>query len=87
MTSLILGCLIVLVVKILTKLIIKAVIIAVCKVADLKYYTKSKTSVFYTGYTKQFILPPVDRQVSGPHGTLFIRFSNLLSKSKNLKKR
>ena len=40
-------------------MIAQAFIICAMKLADIKYYTKSKTSVYYTGYSKNYRLPPI----------------------------
>jgi len=55
----ILGAAIVLLTKVILKLVAQAVIACIMKLADIKYYTKTKTSVYYTGYSKNYRLPPI----------------------------
>jgi len=53
------GALMVVMVKLLLKIIAQAVIGCLLKILDIKYYTKSKGSIFYTGYSKNYRLPPI----------------------------
>lgn len=55
----IVGALMVVVVKTILKIVAQAVIGCVLKILDIKYYTKSRESVFYTGYSKNYRLPPI----------------------------
>lgn len=55
----IVGALLVVVVKSALKVVAQAVIGCLLKILDIKYYTKSKGSIFYTGYSKNYRLPPI----------------------------
>ncbi|XP_057314862.1 probable sphingosine-1-phosphate phosphatase [Hydractinia symbiolongicarpus] len=54
-----LGVVLVGLTKVVFKKVAQMMIELVMKLLDIKYYTKSKTSVFYTGYNKNYRLPPI----------------------------
>ena len=58
--------------KITLKVIARAVISFVLRLADIKYYTKSKSSVYYTGYSKNYRLPPIFKNKVGKLCYIFV---------------
>lgn len=55
----VIGTILVVLTKVFLKQIAQTVIGLVLKMLDVKYYTKSKTSVFNTGYSEKYRLPPI----------------------------
>ncbi|XP_002156869.2 probable sphingosine-1-phosphate phosphatase isoform X1 [Hydra vulgaris] len=55
----VLGILVVLVTRVVLKIVIQTVIEVLLKLTDIRYYSKSKTSVYYTGFSKNYRLPPI----------------------------
>jgi len=53
------GAVLVVVAKMVLKVVAQAVISCLLKILDIKYYTKAKGSIFYTGYSKNYRLPPI----------------------------
>ena len=54
-----LGVIFVIIVKEVTKFLTNLVISTFCKIFNIKYITKSPRSKFYTGYTENYLLPPI----------------------------
>ena len=71
------GILVVLVTRVVLKIMIQAVIEIALKLTDIKYYSKSKTSVYYTGFSKNYRLPPVWQNKVSQIECFLVKVNNL----------
>lgn len=55
----IVGAIMVVIVKAVLKVVANHAIGFVLRIIDIKYYSKSQDSVFYTGYSKNYRIPPI----------------------------
>ena len=54
-----LGAIMFILTKVILRKVLQVVVGFLLRILDIKYYTKTRTSVFWTGYGKNYKLPPI----------------------------